>query len=128
MKIIKYFFVGATAALTDISLFYIFAKVLGYPYLMVAFFSFIIATLVNYLLSIKYVFQSGVKFSKKYEISLIYIISGIAIIINQISLYILIDVLTTEMILSKTISTIITFFWNYYMRNNIIFKEKEKIL
>ena len=54
MKIIKYFFVGAAAALTDISLFYIFAKLLGYNYLIVAFFSFITATLVNYILSIKY--------------------------------------------------------------------------
>ena len=50
MKIIKYFLVGAIAALTDISLFYIFAKLLGYNYLIVAFFSFITATFVNYIL------------------------------------------------------------------------------
>ena len=123
MKIIKYFFVGATAALTDISLFYIFAKLLGYNYLIVAFFSFITATLVNYILSIKYVFKSGIKFSKKKEISLIYAISGIALIINQVSLYILIDLITVEMTLSKVIATIITFFWNYFIRKNYIFKE-----
>ena len=50
MKIIKYFLVGAIAALTDISLFYILAKLLGYNYLIVAFFSFITATFVNYIL------------------------------------------------------------------------------
>jgi len=123
MKIIKYFFVGAIAALTDISLFYIFARLLGYNYLIVAFFSFIIATFVNYILSIMYVFKSGIKFSKKKEISLIYIISSIALLINQISLYVLIDLITVEMTLSKVIATIIAFFWNYLIRRNYIFKD-----
>lgn len=123
MKIAKYFIVGAIAALTDISLFYIFTRLLGYNYLIVAFFSFTIATFVNYILSIMYVFKSGIKFSKKKEISLIYIISGIALLINQISLYILIDLITVEMTLSKIIATIITFFWNYFIRKNYIFKE-----
>lgn len=123
MKIIKYFLVGAAAALTDISLFYIFAKLFGYNYLIVAFFSFVTATFVNYILSIKYVFKSGIKFSKKKEISLIYVISSIALIINQVSLNILIDLITVEMILSKVIATIITFFWNYFIRKNYIFKE-----
>jgi len=126
MKMIKYFMVGSIAAITDISLFYLFAKVLGYNYLIVAFFSFIIATLVNYILSIKYVFQSRIKFSKKQEISLIYLVSGMAIIINQISLFILIDLLSIEMISSKVMATVLTFFWNYYTRTNFIFKEEEK--
>ena len=82
-------------------------------------------------MSIKYVFKSGIKFSKKKEISLIYVISGIALVINQVSLYILIDLITVEMTLSKVIATIITFFWNYFIRKNYIFKEdamKEPIL
>lgn len=131
MKIVKYFIVGAVAALSDISLFYISARLLGYNYLIVAFFSFTIATLVNYILSIRYVFQSGVQFSKKFEISLIYVISGIALVINQVSLYILIDLIMVEITLSKVIATMITFFWNYFIRKNYIFKEdsmKEPIL
>jgi len=126
MKIIKYFIVGSIAALTDISLFYIFAKLLAYNYLIVAFFSYTIATFVNYILSINYVFQSRSKFSKKQELSLIYLVSGIAIMINQISLYILVDLLSIEIITSKVIATVITFFWNYFMRNNFIFRERIK--
>jgi putative flippase GtrA len=126
MKILKYFIVGSIAALTDISLFYIFAKLLGFNYLLVAFFSYTIATFVNYILSISFVFKSGIKYSKKVEISLIYLISGIAIFINQFSLYILVDLLFIEMITSKVIATMITFLWNYFMRSNIIFKEKEE--
>jgi putative flippase GtrA len=127
MKIIKYFIVGSIAALTDISLFYIFAKLLAYNYLIVAFFSYTIATFVNYILSINYVFQSGIKFSKKQELSLIYLVSGIAIMINQISLYILVDLLSIEIITSKVIAIVITFFWNYFTRNNFIFLFRERI-
>ena len=123
MKIIKYFIVGSIAALTDFSLFYIFTKLLKYNYMMVAFISYAIATYINYILSTKYVFQSGTKYSKKVEISLIYLISGVAIGINQISLYLLIDVLFVEMLISKVIATAITFFWNYFLRKNFIFKE-----
>lgn len=127
MKIIKYFIVGSIAALLDFSLFYIFAKLLDYNYFIVAFFSFVIATFINYILSIKYVFQSGKKFSKRKEISLIYIVSGIAIIINQLSLYAFIDLFRIEMVISKIIATILTFFWNYFVRNNFVFKENKNI-
>ena len=127
MKIIKYFIVGSIAALLDFSLFYIFAKLLDYNYFIVAFFSFVIATFINYILSIKYVFQSGKKFSKRKEISLIYIVSGIAIIINQFSLYAFIDLFRIEMVISKIIATILTFFWNYFVRNNFVFKENKNI-
>lgn len=123
MKIIKYSIVGSIAALTDFSLFYIFAKLLKYNYMVVAFISYAIATYINYILSTKFVFQSGTKYSKKVEISLIYLISGVAIGINQISLYLLIDVLFVEMLISKVIATAITFFWNYFLRKNFIFKE-----
>ena len=126
MKILKYFIVGSIAALTDLTLFYIFAKLLVYNYMIVAFFSFIIATFVNYILSIKYVFQSGIKFSKKQELSLIYLVSVVAIIINQISLFTLVDLLSIEMINSKVIAKMLTFLWNYNMINNFIFKEKGK--
>ena len=126
MKIIKYFIVGSIAALTDISLFYIFAKLFGFNYLLVAFFSYTIATFVNYILSIKYVFKSGIRYSKNVEISLIYVISGVAIIINQVSLYILIDFFENDMVFSKMIATVITFFWNYLARNHFVFGESDK--
>lgn len=127
MKIIKYFLVGSIAALTDISLFYLFAKLLGYNYLMVAFFSFIIATFENYILSIKYVFTSGIKYSKKMEISLIFIISGIAIIINQVSLYVLVEFFANDIVFSKIMATSITFFWNFIARNSFVFSESNEI-
>lgn len=127
MKIIKYFIVGSIAALTDFSLFYIFAKLLDYNYFAVALFSFSIATFVNYILSIKYVFKSGKNFSKRKELGLIYLVSGIGIIANLIILWILIEFLSIEILVSKIIATLIIFLWNYFIRNNFVFKENKNI-
>ena len=53
MKIVKYFFVGGLAAVVDIGLFYLGAGVAGWNYLIVGTVSFTIATLVNYVISVR---------------------------------------------------------------------------
>ena len=52
MKIVKYFFVGGIAATIDIGLFSFFAVYLGWPWLAVSVATFILATFINYFLSI----------------------------------------------------------------------------
>lgn len=122
MTIVKYFFVGGTAACIDIGLFAYFAAYLGWPWLPVSVASFILATLANYYLSIKFVFVSGVRFNKTHEILGVFLISGIALIINQIILFISIEVIQLRLIIAKIMATGIVFFWNYFGRKYIIFK------
>ena len=74
MKVIKYFFVGGVAAFFDISVFSIFTIYLGYPWIPVSIATFIIATLINYYLSINFVFISGEKFPVKQEILLVFLV------------------------------------------------------
>jgi putative flippase GtrA len=121
MKIIKYFFVGGIAAIVDISLFIIFAKFLSYNYLIVGALTFIIATLVNYTLSIKFVFQSGTKHKKKKEVLLVYLVSAFGLTFNLIILYICHDIINMEITISKLIATALVFFWNYFIRKYFIF-------
>jgi putative flippase GtrA len=68
MKIVKYFFVGGTAAAVDIVIFSIFAGYFGLPWIPVSIFTFILATFVSYFLSIRFVFQRGARYEKKHEI------------------------------------------------------------
>ena len=120
-KIIRYFFVGGIAAVIDITLFAIFAKFLGYNYLVVAFFSFIVATLVNYIISIKIVFVSGTRHAKHKEVFLVYFVSGVGLLLNLLILYVLISLLGVEKVSSKIIATGLVFFWNYFARKHFIF-------
>lgn len=124
MKIVKYFFVGGTAAVVDVGLFFIFAKFLGFNYLIVGFFTFLIATFVNYYLSIKFVFESGKKFKKKKEIFLVYLVSASSLGLNLMLLYILHEWIKLDIGLAKIIVTGLLFFYNYLIRRFFIFNSK----
>lgn len=121
MKIIKYFFVGGTAAIVDVGLFFVFAKFLGFNYLIVGFFTFLIATFVNYYLSIKFVFKSGKKFKKKEEVVLVYLVSASSLGLNLLLLYILHEFVKLDVGLAKIIVTGLLFFYNYSIRKFFIF-------
>jgi putative flippase GtrA len=125
MKIFRYAAVGGAAALIDFLLFAVFAKVLGFNYLLIGAAGFIIATTVNYFLSIRYVFKSGVRFVLHKEISLVFIISLVGLGLNQLVLYIGIGTLGWEMLFVKVCATGSVFFWNFGARSYFIFKPLE---
>ena len=122
MRIIKYFFVGGIAALIDIGIFYIFAQIFQFPWMPVSICSFILATYVNYLLSIKIVFVSDPQ--KKYkELMGVFLVSGLALIINQLVLYMAIEFLHLPLLNSKIIATGAGFLWNYFGRSIFVFNQ-----
>lgn len=121
--IVKYLFVGGAAAFVDISLFAVFAKVLQFNYLIVGIYTFLIATAVNYHLSIRYVFESNIMHTRKKEIFLVYLVSGIGLVFNLTVLYLTIDLWNFEMMLGKLLASGSVFFWNYLIRKYFIFKD-----
>ena len=82
MKIVRYFFVGGAAAIVDIGIFFLFAKLAGYDYLLIGCIGFLVATAVNYVLSVKHVFRSGIRYSKRKEVALVYLVSMVGLAIN----------------------------------------------
>lgn len=122
MKIAKYFLVGGMAAVVDLAIFFIFAKVAGFNYLFVGAVGFTMATLVNYLLSVRFVFRSGVRFSRHQEVALVFAVSLVGLAINQLVLYVGIEHARAEMMLSKIAATAMAFLWNFAARNNFVFK------
>jgi putative flippase GtrA len=121
MRLVKYFFVGGAAATIDISLFALLTNFFGFPWMPVSICTFLLATLINYLLSIKFVFESGVRHKKHIEIVGIFVISGLSLLVNQSVLYIAIEWLEWHLLISKIIATGSVFFWNYLGRSKIIF-------
>jgi putative flippase GtrA len=121
MRILRYFLVGGTAAAVDIGLFALFANYLGFAWLPVSICTFILATLVNYALSIRFVFESGVRHQKHVEIMGVFAISTLALLVNQIVLYIAIEQFGWHLIFAKVVATGAVFFWNYFGRSKLIF-------
>jgi putative flippase GtrA len=122
VKVVRYFLVGGTAALVDWSIFALLSFQAEVPYLIAAAISFILATLVNYLLSIRFVFRSGARFSRGMETAMVYAVSAVGLGINLLILQFLIASLHVHPMLSKITATGIVFIWNYMIRATVIFR------
>lgn len=122
IKLARYLGVGATAAAVDISLFSFFAGYLGFNYLVVGFFTFVLATAVNYVLSVRFVFESGIRFARHHEVMLVFGISAVGLALNQLVLYLGIGVLRMDLVLSKLAATGAVFGWNYTARSRWVFR------
>jgi len=122
MKIFRYFFVGGVAAAVDIGIFAVAVKGFEVDWFFVALLSFVLATAVNYMLSIRYVFESGVRFKKQAEVSLVYLISAVGLVLNQSVLWLLIETGDIDEVLSKLMATSMVFICNYTVRSRFIFK------
>ena len=117
----RYFFVGGAAACVDIGLFALFAKVLDLPYLRVAAASFLLATLVNYWLSVRFVFVSGQRFRRRWEVAMVFAVSAVGLAVNATILWLAVEHLRFELLAAKIAATGVVFFWNYFARRVLIF-------
>ena len=124
MKLIRYFFVGGTAALVDFGVFVGLVKLAGLGWFWSALISFVLATAVNYVLSVRHVFESGVRFSRHHEVLLVFLVSGIGLAINQAVLFLLIDQNGLNVLIAKILATGVVFVWNFLARSRFVFSDR----
>jgi putative flippase GtrA len=113
--------VGGAAACVDIGLFWVFAQQLGLPYLRVSAASFVVATLVNYWLSIRYVFVSGARFRRRWEVAMVFAVSAVGLALNQAILALCVEGMRFALLPAKLVATGVVFFWNYFARRVLVF-------
>jgi putative flippase GtrA len=113
--------VGGIAAVVDIGLFMLFAQYFAMPYLRVAAASFLVATLVNYWLSIRFVFVSGQRFRRRYEMALVFAVSLAGLALNASILWMCVEHGQFPLLLAKLTATGVVFFWNFLARRILIF-------
>ena len=125
MRIVRYFFVGGSAALVDWILFYVLAVRVNMNFLLAGCISFTVATIVNYFLSVAHVFESGTRFQRHHEIVAVFIVSGIGLGINQAILFVLVQWMNLHLMVSKVSATGVVFLWNYFARSRYVFKPSQ---
>ena len=121
-KIIRYALVGTVCASTDLIIFLFLTKIVYLSWILASTLSTITATLFGYFLSITYVFNSGLKFNKYQEFSLIILIAFVSVILHQFLLYIFIELLFIDQFFSKVATIIILFAFNFLTRSKLVFK------
>jgi len=115
-----YFAVGGICSLMDWGLFALLLYGADLHYLISGTISFVIATGVNYVLSVKYVFEMGRR-SRGEQIALVYFASGVGILINLVVLGGLIEFVGLHPLVAKLVGTASAFGWNFTSRYFWIF-------
>jgi putative flippase GtrA len=120
-KFARYFLVGGVATMIDWTIFAIFAVWQSFDYLLVGGVGFLFAAGVNYLLSIKYVFHSGARFTSGKELMVVYMVSAVGLVLHEIILLAAHEYLALQLMLCKVLATALVLFWNFGVRNFYVF-------
>lgn len=92
-QILKFGVVGFLCFIIDFGITAGLANFFGVHYLISKFLGFVISAIVNYILSIKYVFTQKKEMDKKKEFTVFLILSAFGLLINEVVMYVCIDVI-----------------------------------
>ena len=121
-QLFRFGVVGGLAFLIDAGLLYILTEFCHIHYLISSVISFTVSLAFNYILSIIWVFDVKKKQTYK-DVILFVVLSVIGLGINQLVMFLGVDLLHIYDMLCKVISTIIVMIYNFITRK--IFIEKE---
>lgn len=130
MKIILYLCVGGSAALVEWVLFYLFITyvlagvglgVTAVTMLATAL-AFSLSTLYHYFLGNILVFDSGSRYKRGKELSLVFLVSIMGLVFNLLLMYVFVSMLMWQPMFSKVLTSCIVVVWNYLSRKKWIFR------
>ena len=121
-QILKFDVVGGIAFVIDYLVLYICTDFLNIYYLVSAVISFTVSVIFNYILSVKWVFVINNNFSKRKNFIIFIVLSIIGLILNEIIMYLMVDVINVYYMFSKLISTFVVMIFNFVTRKVILEK------
>ena len=122
-EIIRYGIVGGAAFVLDFLLLYILTERLYIPYLYSATIAFSSGCLVNYLLSVCWVFNHRKYTNKRVEFLIFFAVGVGGIIITDLMLFFFTPVFNGNYLAAKIIAVIFVFFWNFFLRRQLLFMD-----
>ena len=133
-QILKFGVVGVISFIVDFTL-YTTCNFLGCPYLISGLIGFIVSVIVNYLLSMKFVFERREDMSRQKEFIIYVVLSAIGLGLNELFLYICVDLIYQHSdflmglygeriaeIIAKIIATGLVMIYNFISRKLILEK------
>ena len=115
-QLISFGIVGIIATVIDYAFMVLFTEIFGVQYLISCAISFTISVIVNYILSIRFVFSSNTDLTKWKEISVFIILSVIGLGINQLIMWLLVEQVYINYLLAKVGATAIVMIYNFISR------------
>lgn len=121
VQILRFGVVGVLAFIVDYGILYLLTEHVHLYYLLSSIISFLISLVVNYILSIKWVFDVQKKQTVK-DVVIFAILSTIGLLINSLVMYLSVELFSIYYMIGKIIATFIVMVWNFITRK--IFVEK----
>lgn len=121
VQLFLYLIVGGLATLVEWGAFYIMNQRLAVHYMAATALAFVISTFANWAFGRLILFRAS-KQSTWSELAKIYIVSIIGLLFNIVIMYVEVDILLMNEMLSKMVATGIVFIWNFLIRKFVIYK------
>ncbi|WP_319779273.1 GtrA family protein [Maridesulfovibrio sp.] len=126
-RFLRYTFVGGGTFLFDLTMLYLFTDVFGWSPVFSAGLAFFIAVSFNYFISRKLVFNGTSRELKQGYLGFL-IIAGSGLCIVTGFMYIMVDLLHWQYMLSRILVSFVTGIWNYLLNLYVNFKMAGKPL
>lgn len=126
VQLFKFSIVGVICFIVDFAVLYVLKEFAGFHVLLSAAISFTISVILNYILSIYFVFDVDKKKNQKRNFILFIIFSVIGLILTEILMKIGIDFLSINYMLVKVAATVIVMVYNFVTRKLFIERPSKK--
>jgi putative flippase GtrA len=121
IQLFRYTFVGGFAFVVDFSLLFTLTEYAGIHYLISTAIALTAGLVINYLLSVLWVFDKRKLNNKSVEFSLFAIIGIGGLILSELLIWTFTEFAGFHYLLSKIISTGVVYLWNFFVRKYILF-------
>lgn len=125
LQLFRYGFVGGVAFVADYGSLWLLTELANVNYLYSAAIAFVIGLTVNYLLSISWVFSRNRTHSAWMEFVVFALVGVVGLALNEIIIYGCTEGIGLHYMLSKVISTVVVFFWNFFARKLLLFRSSK---
>ena len=121
-QMFRYIFVGGAAFIVDFLSLFILTEFFGVYYLISAAIAFILGLIVNYLLSISWVFNKRTLKNRHFEFAVFAVIGTVGLGLNEVFIWFFTQDLQIYYLLSKILAAVIILFWNFFARKFVLFR------
>jgi putative flippase GtrA len=121
-QLLRYAVVGGIAFVIDFGSLWLLTELAGIHYLLSAAIAFILGLTTNYLLSITWVFGRRSLENKWLEFGIFALIGIVGLGLNELIIWFFTEWVHFHYLVSKIVSTIVVFLWNFFVRRYLLFR------
>ncbi|HIX05109.1 MAG TPA: GtrA family protein [Candidatus Fournierella pullicola] len=122
-SLLSYLVVGALATVVEWTAFWVLEGRMGMPYPAATALAFAFSTFANWAFGRLLVFKAPTGCSLAKEIGKVYLASAVGLLLNLAIMFVLVDGMGQNEMISKMIATVLVFGYNYLIRKRLIYKK-----